>query len=183
MKARHFISAAILLCVTAGAPISAQVRAQVIAVYPLWNFDEENHSCRAKGRLQDKEHCQSRMMDWIVRDGKNAVPVLIEQLSDSRRLEAPIFDSWSRMTVSDVAYFILSDLFTEPDGRTFNLPGVPRPDASCGKGAEACWRAFVKMQGRESIQSEWRTAWEAHKDQVYWDEDARCFRLRKTGPA
>jgi hypothetical protein len=38
--------------------------------------------------------------------------------------------------------------------------------------------AQVSAQERQKfVQVQWRAAWEANKDRIYWDKNARCFRL------
>jgi hypothetical protein len=143
--------------------------------FPLANFDEIG--CRAKGRLQDKEYCQSKIMDQIVAEGKDAVPVLISQITDTRELNPPAFDLWNRMEVGDLAYYILYDLFLDSDWKTFNLPGLEQINPQCQNSAEACLHLLFKKRGRKFVQDRWLTAWNANKDRVYWDAQSRCFRL------
>jgi hypothetical protein len=163
----------------AGAHARGQTAEQKSNSFPLWNFDEANHTCRAKGRLQDKEYCKSKLMDQIVAQGKGAIPILISQLADSRKLKNPIYDYWNQMTVGDVAYFILNDLFTEPDWTTFNMPGLEAVSDNCRQTSESCWRDILKKHGRTFVQNQWLAAWNANKDRIYWDAQARCFRLSR----
>ena len=150
--------------------------------FPLLNFDETNDTCRAKGRLQDREYCRSKLVDQILARGKSAIPILISQLTDTRATKMPIFDFWSKTTVGDIADFLLRDLFTESDGETFNMPGLEALPDNCQDAAETCWRAFLRKHGRKFVQDKWLAAWNANKDRVYWNEQARCFRLtRKPG--
>ena len=145
--------------------------------YPLWAFDEMGRTCRSKGRLQDREYCTSHLMDQIVSDGKAAIPVLISQLRDRRTTKEPIYDYWSLTTAGDVAYFILNDLFTDSDWKTFNMPGLESLNEKCHSYAEDCWQIFLKKHGRRFVQDQWLAAWKKNKDRVYWNEEARCFRL------
>src|SRR5690348_589648 len=71
--------------------------------YALWDFDEQGHTCRAKGRLQDKDYCVSHLMDQIIADGKAAIPVLISQLMETRPTKEPIYDYWALTTSGDIA--------------------------------------------------------------------------------
>jgi hypothetical protein len=147
--------------------------------FPLWNFDEVNHSCRAKGRLQDKDYCESKMMDQILAQGKSAIPILISQLTDTQATNEPIYDYWNETTSGDISYFILTDLFTNASWTTFTMPGLDALKSYCNKNipAEACWRGFLKKHGRKYVQDQWLAAWDANKDRVYWDEKERCFRV------
>src|SRR6202011_3199704 len=124
-------------------------------VYALWAFDEISHTCPAKGRLQDRDYCASHLMDQIVLDGKAAIPVLISQLRDTRRTREPIYDFWSLTTAGDVAYFILNDLFTDSDWRTFNMPGLETLNEKCDSYAEDLWNRFLNKHGRKFVQNQW----------------------------
>jgi hypothetical protein len=163
----------------AAVPAIGQSAGQKPSKFPLWNFDEVNHSCGAKGRLQDKDYCESKMMDQIIAQGKDAIPILISQLTDTRASKEPIEDYWHQTTAGDIAYFILGDLFTDSDWKTFTMPGLEALNHDCGDNidAETCWLRFLKKHGRKFVQDQWLAAWNANKDRVYWDEKARCFRV------
>jgi hypothetical protein len=148
-----------------------------LKTYPLWDFDERGHTCRAKGRLQDRGYCSSRLMDQIVADGKDAIPILISQLTDARPTKEPIYDFWALTTAGDIAYFILSNLFTDANWTTFNMPGLESLNDKCDSYAQECWRRFLKKHGRKFVQDQWLAAWNKNKDRIYWDQQARCFRL------
>ncbi|HTY61221.1 MAG TPA: hypothetical protein VMG30_03085 [Acidobacteriota bacterium] len=49
-------------------------------------------SCRAKGRFQDRDYCDSKVIDRIVADGKDAIPILISQITDVRWIKEPVYD-------------------------------------------------------------------------------------------
>jgi hypothetical protein len=118
-------------------------------------------------------------MDQIVADGKNAIPILISQLRETTPAKKPIYDYWTVTVSGDIAYFILSNLFTDSDWKTFNMPGLESlNDTACKSYAEDCWDRFLKKHGRQFVQHEWQTAWNKYRDRVYWDESVRCFRLR-----
>jgi hypothetical protein len=179
MKIIYVLAVSVVLaaganCYAAGAKSSPSPK---IKKFALWNFDAINDSCRAKGRLQDKQYCASQMMDQIIAQGKDAIPVLISQLTETRPTRKPIYDYWARTTSGDVAFFILHDLFTDSDWKTFNLPGVTSPNEGCSEGSQGCWMIFLKKHGRRPLQQEWEKAWEANKDRIYWNETVRCFRL------
>jgi hypothetical protein len=169
----------ISLAVPSGMSALAQAPVKNPEVFPLLQFDEANGTCRAKGRLQDKEYCHSNLMDEIVARGKDAIPILISQLTDERVLKRPIFDFWLKMTVGDVASSVLGDLFTDSDWITFNMPRLKLTDGPCNDGADDCWHRFAKAHGRKFIQQQWLAAWNANKDRIYWEAEARCFRLSK----
>src|SRR5262245_42247340 len=71
---------------------SSQTEKNQTKTYPLSTWS--NMTCRAKGRFQDREYCTSAVIDRIVADGKSAIPVLISQITDSRRIAEPIYDFW-----------------------------------------------------------------------------------------
>jgi hypothetical protein len=171
-----FIIALLFVSITC-APAAQQSSVKKSDTYPLWNFDEIGLTCRAKGRLQDRDYCGSRLMDKIVADGKKAIPILISQLRETRPTKEPIYDYWSLTTSGDIAYFILTDLFTDSDWKTFNMPGLESLNEKCDSYAEDCWQRFLKKHGRKFVQDKWLAAWEKNKDWVYWEESARCFRL------
>lgn len=174
---RTFLNAFFSLTMLTTAYAQGQSVTQNTKKFPLWNFDEVDHTCRAKGRLQDKGYCESKLMDEIVAQGKAAVPILISQLTEIRPTKEPIYDYWSETTAGDIAYFILNDLFTDSDWKTFNMPGLEALKDNCNEAAETCWRKFLQRHGRKFVQEQWLAAWKANKDLVYWDEQARCFRL------
>jgi hypothetical protein len=174
---RGFVGAVLVTSMSACAPICAQTARNQPNAFPLWKFDEIHDTCRAKGRLQDKEYCDSKLMDRIIAAGKDSIPILISQLTDERRTDEPIYDYWTYTTAGDIASFILDDLFTDSDWKTYNMPGMASRHCHRLDTGEMCWRNFLKKHGRKFVQNQWLAAWNANKDRVYWDERARCFRL------
>jgi hypothetical protein len=76
----------------------------------------------------------------------------------------------------------LNDLFTDSDLHTFGMPGVPDWSAvmkGCNGTAHDCWGEYIQRRGRMPVRQAWMRAWNLHKDQIYWDAKARCFRLSK----
>jgi hypothetical protein len=144
--------------------------------FPLLNWDG-GITCRAKGRVQDKGYCDSKIMDQIIAQGKDAVPVLISQITDTHELKEPAFDFWNRMTVGDLANAILENLFTDSDWKTFNMPGLEPIMPKCEDSAENCWQMVLKKHGRKFVQDQWLAAWNKNKVRVHWDAQSRCFRL------
>ena len=148
------------------------------AKFPLASYD--NTGCRFKARSQD---CPNQVMKDILAKGKDSIPILISQLTDSERTKKPIEDQWSYTDSGDVAYIVLISLFTTHDG-DFNLPDVPTWKAvikGCNSSVEGCWREYVKKNGRESVQQAWMKAWNLHKDQIHWDARERCFQVAGVG--
>jgi hypothetical protein len=145
----------------------------------LWRFDELTApgSCRAKGRFQDKEYCDSQVVNQILALGKDAIPFLISELTDGRKTKHPIYDLWTYTAAGDIANSFLFDLFTAPDWTVSPMPELESLHMECTRPGESCWRKFLHKNGRKFVQEQWRAAWEANKDRIYWDESARCFRL------
>jgi hypothetical protein len=154
---------------------SNHLNKQKLKEFPLWKFDETG--CRAKGRLQDKDYCKSTVMDQILAQGKDAIPILISQITDTHPMKEPIYDFWGPMTVGDVANLILRSLFLDSDWKTRTMPGLKQIDLDCGASSEQCYRQLLEKHGRKYIQDQWFTAWNANKNRVYWDVKARCYRL------
>ncbi len=143
--------------------------------FALTKFD--NSGCRFKGRVQD---CSGKVMSQILAGGKTSIPILISQLTDTGRTKEPIEDYWSVTSSGDIAFLVLTDLFTEDDEQTFNMPGVPNwaiVSSDCQNSAETCWREYLAKHGRKSVQQAWLQAWNKYKDQIYWERTARCFQI------
>jgi len=144
--------------------------------YALTKFG--NEGCMAKGRVQD---CSgSAVMRQILTDGKDAIPILISQLTERTPTETEIADYWFGTESGDVAYIVLTDLFTMPDEEKSQMPAVPdwtTVRKGCNTTAQSCWELYLRKHGRASVQRAWSSAWNLHKGQVHWDSKARCFRL------
>jgi hypothetical protein len=172
---RSFFLAFSVLVILTSAPI---VVAQVPHRFALDHF--ENKSCRGKGRLQECN--DGPVMRQILAKGTESIPVLISQLGETSRTPAAIEDFWGFTTSGDVAFIILTDLFTDSDGKSFTMPSVPNWETvmtGCRENAEFCWREYVREKGIKSLQQSWQAAWKANRDRVIWDGEARCFRLKK----
>ncbi|MGB7436008.1 MAG: hypothetical protein WBR26_23155 [Candidatus Acidiferrum sp.] len=146
---------------------------------PLWRFDELTApgSCRMMGRFQDKEYCDSKVVDQVLALGKDAIPILISELTDDRKTKHSVYDLWKYTTAGDIANSLLSDLFTASDLTVAIMPELDPLQRDCEKPGEACWRKFLHKKGRKFVQEQWEAAWNAHKNNIYWDEKARCFRV------
>jgi hypothetical protein len=122
----------VLLCLQSCNPLPAVAseKAQTPAkAYPLSTW--RNLTCRAKGRFQDREYCSSPVIDQIVADGKNAIPVLISQITDSRLITEPVYDYWPSIRAGELAQFILSDLFLDDTWQKKTMPELfPFPPCS-----------------------------------------------------
>ena len=159
---------AIPIC-TSGQKVAARRKAYALATW-------SNLGCRAKGRFQDTGYCDSEVINQIVADGKSAIPVLISQITDSRWIAEPVYDFWPRIRAGELAYFILENLFLDDTWTKSTMPNL-YPEQHCDEPAWVCWGRFRKSHSLADLQAHWMAFWKAHKDEIYWDEKARCFRL------
>jgi len=169
----QFALALIIECLVIQSAYTQSKRAK----YPLTEFD--NYGCMAKGRVQD---CGGRVMQQILTDGNDAIPILISQLTETAITKKQIGDYWSGTRSGDVAFVVLNDLFTDADLVTFGMPGVPDWSAvqkGCNRQAQACWNEYLRKHGRTSVRQAWQRAWNLHERQVHWDAKTQCFRVSK----
>ena len=134
-------------------------------------------TCRSKGRFQDRGYCNSAVIDQIVADGKPAIPVLISQITDSRWIAEPVYDFWPPIRAGELAYFILGNLFVDDTWQKSTMPELFSVQKCDAPGWE-CWGEFRKTHSLKVLQARWLVFWKANQDKIYWDQKARCFRLR-----
>jgi hypothetical protein len=94
-------------------------------------------------------------MRQILAAGSRSIPVLISQLDEASRTKESIEDFWSYTTSGDVAFIILTDLFTDSDRKSFTMPSAPNWEkvmTRCNENAEICWREYVRKKGIKSLQ-------------------------------
>ena len=142
--------------------------------FPLASYDSTG--CRYKGRSQD---CSDKLMAEILARGKDSIPILISQLTETERTKKPAEEGWTYTESGDVAYIILVSLFTDTKGK-FNLADVPtwkNVIKGCNLSMEGCWREYVHNNGRKSVQKAWMDAWNLHKANIHWDPAQRCFEI------
>lgn len=159
--------------VSAISTVSAQTAAA--KTYPLQTW--KNDTCRAKGRLQDREYCSSKIMDQIVADGKSSIPILISQITDARWIAEPVFDYWPRIRVGELAHFILTFLFVDDTWTKSTMPEL-FSEPKCDDPAWVCWANFREAHSLANLQAAWQNFWNANRSRIYWDDKARCFRLK-----
>jgi hypothetical protein len=136
--------------------------------------------CEDKGRLQDYP---SSVMDQIIAAGPKAIPVLIRMIADDRiaKTSEPIICYWPGMAIGDIAFCILSDLFTDSSFVKTTIPGAGWNDLLGPGGDRPAWdqlHDFIKKHGRSALQAKWRRLWDKYAADVYWDANEKCFRLR-----
>jgi hypothetical protein len=134
-----------------------------------------------KGRVQDSDYNQLTVVENLITHGNEAVPFLIDKLSDETKLENQVFDYWHEVRVGDVALVILADFFTDPTGQT-TIPGVGydtflRRKPHSNLTAEQLLRNYIAKNTRNDIVERWRAIWAKYKQRVYWDKIDRCFKL------
>jgi hypothetical protein len=136
--------------------------------------------CNDSGnRLQD---FPSSVMDQIVAAGPKAVPVLIRMIADRRMANTrePLICYWPGMAIGDIAFCLLTNLFTEPDGKT-TVPGADWNDLLGPGNTGASWEqlhGFIRKHGSAALQARWRAVWDKYRGQVAWDPKERCFKLK-----
>jgi len=143
--------------------------------FPLTDF--ENRLCRGKGRMQD---CNNPVVRQVLAGGAGSIPVLISQLTETGRTKEPVEDFWDYTSSGDIAFMMLNNLFTDKDGKTITIRGVPdwaTVMTGCSGSAETCWRLYVHKHGILSIQRDWQSTWESNQSHVSWDSSAQYFRL------
>ncbi len=166
----------ILLCLIIALSCGSSLVSQIPHKFSLSQFGH----CPVKGRIQECD--DDPITRQVLAGGKSSIPVLISQLTETMRTKEPVIDFWSYTTSGDVAFFFLTDLFTDKDWQTSTMPGIPNWEkimSGCKEAAEPCWRKYIRKNGIRSVQQAWQVAWETNRDRVVWDPDNRCFRLRK----
>ena len=155
---------------------SASSNKEVGQVSPKFNFltIEKNQS---KGRVQDNG---IKLVDEIIVGGKESIPILIDKLTDERRTTEIFENYWSYTTVGDIAFIILTDLFTDSTWTKSTLPGTGWDEilgkARPGMTGEQQLRTFIAKHGRSAIKAKWQRIWNENRDKLYWDEQDRCFK-------
>jgi hypothetical protein len=137
--------------------------------------------CLDKGRFQDPEYNRSAEVDKIMAHPREAVPILIALLTDTRPVRPdPVVCYWYDTRVGDVAFMMLSDLFLDASWQHCTVPGgcweILGPDET-NLGSAAEFHRYVKRHGRAALQKYYRKLWDEYKDKVTWDSSQRCFRL------
>jgi hypothetical protein len=137
------------------------------------------------GKMRWQENPQTAFERRILRLRQNAIPLLIGCLTDERETKRPVWDLWLRTTVGMIAFSMLCDLFEDPQ-RGYTWKEVVTWDDLHSEppkvyySDDAFWESYLENHGRRSIQQSWQKAWTESKDRIYWDERAKCFRVKKT---
>jgi hypothetical protein len=166
----------------AGAPGLPYASASQPIHFDLAKINGDGSSvCLSKGRIQDPDYNQSKVVDQIIAAGPEAIPVLIGMITDTKRTKEPIFCFWPYTAIGDIAFTTLTDLFTNPSWDASTIPGAGW-DEMLGKGDSSGSERlhnFIQKYGRAALQAKWQKIWDAYKSRIYWDSTERCFRLKK----
>jgi len=135
-----------------------------------------------KGRVQDKDYNQLKVIDDLIASGKESIPYLISKLDDKTKINDHVMDYWGEIHIGDVAFIILTDFFTTSDWQKTTIEGVgwneflgcTNPDIP----AQNCFIDYVEKNGRKTIKSRWQKIWKENRDKIYWDEAERCFKVK-----
>jgi hypothetical protein len=143
----------------------------------------EIKSIASKGRIQDKRYNPDlKVIDELIAQGPNCIPFLISKLGDETRLSKPAIEFWSKTTVGDLALAILNDFFTDEDWKTMTIPGISWNEIVENRdqnlSAEEALRRFISRRGRVALKSKWTKIWGKYKNEIYWDQEARCFKRK-----
>lgn len=134
-----------------------------------------------KGRVQDRELNQLPLIDELLAHGKGSIPFLIGKLDDETVIDGHVFDFWYETRVGDVALVILTHFFSTADEQP-TIPGVGW-DEFLERGndkasmSEAVLRNYIEKYGRRKIKARWQKIWDDNKENIFWDETERCFRV------
>jgi hypothetical protein len=135
-----------------------------------------------KGRVQDKYYNQLEMVDRLIALQTQAIPLLIEKLDDETVISHHVVDYWATITVGDLALMILTDFFTDATWTRTTLPNVSWDEMLNRKNksdsAQEVLHQYLQQHGRKTIKEKWRKLWEANREQLYWDANERCFKLK-----
>lgn len=135
-----------------------------------------------KGRVQDVDYTQSRVIEDLIANGKESIPFLINKLTDETEIEGQVIDFWSDERVGDIAFVILTSFFLDSSWEKPTIKGAEfrefldckNPDFS----SDYCLYKYIEKYGRKKIKAKWQKIWKENEDKIYWDESERCFRLR-----
>jgi len=136
------------------------------------------------GGLQDKDFKELPIAENLLAHGKDSIPFLIGKLDDETKMDKGAMDFWSEVYVGDVALMILNDFFTSADGLTSTIPGfgwdefLERGNDKDSTGEEIL-RKYIKKHGRKNIKERWQKLWDENKENIFWDEAERCFKITK----
>jgi hypothetical protein len=133
----------------------------------------------SNGRIQDKENNPKLpVIDQLIAAGPDAIPFLVSKLEDSTVIRTKVLDSWPRVCVGDVAWFILYDFFTDknlvsmlPDPGLFAIVG----GEDQGQPGWKSWASIVRKSGRAGIRKGVEAILKPYQGKFLWNPVERCF--------
>jgi hypothetical protein len=133
----------------------------------------------SNGRVQDKEYNPNLpVIDSLIKAGPEAIPFLVSTLEDSTVIRTKVLDSWPKVCVGDVAWFILYDFFTDrslvstlPDPGLFAIVG----SADQGQPGWKSWASVVRKLGRAGIRKGVEAILKPYQGKFLWNPVERCF--------
>lgn len=134
------------------------------------------------GSLQDDEFNELPIANELLAHGKDSIPFLIGKLNDETEMNRSVISFWYKVHVADIALAILIDFFTKADGKTSTIQGfswdefLERGNDKDSMG-EAILRKYIKKHGRKHIKARWQKMWNDNKENIFWDETDRCFKI------
>jgi hypothetical protein len=154
------------------------------AIIPLSKIDLSLVGHFPKGRAQDLDHYRLPVVEQLIIHNKESIPFLISKLTDETKpKESHIVCFWNDVRVGDVAFFILTDFFTDNSGEKSTIDGTSFSTfLGCNNKdipSANCHYDYIKKHGRKHIKTRWQKIWNENKDKLYWDESERCFRVNK----
>lgn len=131
------------------------------------------------GRVQDKGNNPNLpVIDSLIKAGPDAIPFLVSKLEDSTVIRTKVLDSWPKVRVGDVAWFILYDFFTDrslvstlPDPGLFAIVG----SADQGQPGWKSWASLVRKSGRAGIRKGVEAILKPYQGKFLWNSVERCF--------
>ena len=152
------------------------------------DLTEIKHIARGRaqgGTLQDENFNKLPIANELLAHGKDSIPFLIGKLDDETKMDDSVIDFWYRSYVGDIALVILIDFFTKEDEMTSTIQGfgwddfLERGNDKDSMG-EAILRNYIEKHGRKNIKARWQKVWDENKENIFWDETERCFKIGKS---
>ena len=137
-----------------------------------------------KGRAQDLDYNNSEVINELVANGKNSIPLLISKLEDRTLMPCQVEDYWPQMMVGDVAFIMLSDFSTDSTWTKATIPGTgwdeffeAKYENDKGMTGSDYYYHQIRKHGRPWVRAKWQKIWDTYKDRIVWDEEERSFKV------
>ena len=150
MMNKGYFTRLLLAAAAAISFVNVPARAQELSI----NLRAIGHIA-SQGRVQDKENNPNLpVIDQLIAAGPEAIPFLVSKLEDSTVIRTKVLDSWPKVCVGDVAWFILYDFFTDKNlVSTLPDPGLFAIVSGEDQGQQGwkSWASVVRKYGRAGI--------------------------------